>query len=108
MPHCDAPNGVTRICLSRTGRGDNSADFYVAVPELSSLIATIPNIIKLEDIDINVNQEHDVTFELGRYDFNIDCKVVVPLAFGSSLEFTYTTDDTGWNENLYKYRTKKL
>lgn len=108
LPHCDTPNGVTRICLSRTGRGDNSADFYVAVPELSSLIATIPNTIKLENIDIKVNQEHDVTFELGRYDFNIDCKVVVPLAFGSSLEFTYTTDDTGWNEDLYKYSFKKV
>lgn len=107
-PYSAMPGGVTRICISRTGRGDGNADVYVAVPDLSSLIATIPQSITMDNIGVKVSQDRDVTFELGRYDFDVDYKVVVPLAFGPDLEFTYTTDEAGWDEDLEKYNFKTV
>lgn len=107
-PYSTMPGGVTRICISRTGHGDGNADVYVAVPDLSSLIATIPQTITMDNISVKVNQDRDVTFKLGRYDFDVDYKVVVPLSFGPDLEFTYTTDEAGWDEDLEKYNFKAV
>lgn len=107
-PYSSVTDGVTRICLSATGQGNAAADEFVAVPGLPGLIETIPHTITLDNIDVKVSQDRDVTFELGTYSFDVDYKVVVPLAFGSELEFNYTTDEAGWDEDLSKYSFKQV
>ena len=106
-PFSEMADGVTRICISTTGHGDSPADLYVAVPDLSKLIATIPQRIIMDDIDVKVSQERDVTFRLGNYTFAVDYKAVVPLGFGPDLHFTYTTDEGGWDEDLSDYSFKR-
>lgn len=104
-------NSTTVICLSRLGEGaDLSAgEVNVKVPDLGNLITTIPDRIEMSSITAVVPQNKTYTFELGhQYDFLVNYKAVIPLAFGPDLKFTYTTSDNGWDSDLDKYNFKEV
>lgn len=99
-----AGNATTEICISRTGENVPSGAVNVVVPTLGNLISTIPDRIAIDDVDAKVPAGKEYTFILGStYDVAVDYQAIVPLAFGSDLEFVYSTDETDWNEDLDKY-----
>ena len=103
-----AASTTSVICVSRTGEGAPQGGTNVAVPGLGNLIKTIPQTIKVDNITAKVLTNKEFTFTLGYdYNLNVDYKAIVPLAFGSDLQFVYTTDQTGWDEDLDKYSFKK-
>lgn len=104
-------NSTTVICLSRLGEGADVAagEVNVKVPDLGNLITTIPDRIEMSSITAVVPQNKTYTFELGhQYDFLVNYKAVIPLAFGPDLKFTYTTSDNGWDSDLDKYNFKEV
>lgn len=101
-------NTVTEICISRTGEGGRPGCVDIAVPDLSSIIATIPERLVIDNIEAKVPTDREFTFDLGRdYAATVDYEAVIPLAFGPDLQFVYTTDEKGWDEDLDKYSFKK-
>lgn len=104
-----AASTTSVICVSRTGSGAPQGGVNVAVPGLGDLIRTIPQTISIDNISAKVPSTKEFTFGLGQdYPLNIDYKAIVPLAFGPDLQFIYTTDQTGWDEDLDKYSFKKV
>lgn len=102
-----AGNATTEICLSRTGTNVPAGAVSVVVPGLGDLISTIPDRIAIDDIDAKVPAGKEYTFVLGStYDVGVDYQAIVPLAFGTDLAFSYSTDETDWNEDLDKYSFK--
>lgn len=97
--------GINKICVSRIGGANGWTD--VKVPDLSNIIKTIPDEIRIQ-CDAAVAQQPTV-FELGRsYTFSIDNEVVAPLSFGPDLSFTYSDSDDGWDEDLGDYNFKTV
>ncbi|MDE6326868.1 MAG: hypothetical protein K2M02_11915 [Duncaniella sp.] len=104
-------HSTTVICLSRLGKGADVAagEVNVKVPGLGDLITTIPDRIEMSSITAVVPQNKVYQFRLGTiYDFMVNYKAVIPLAFGPDLKFTYTTSDNGWDSDLDKYNFKEV
>lgn len=104
-------NSTTVICLSRLGEGADVAagEVNVKVPGLGDLITTIPDRIEMSSITAIVPQNKVYQFRLGTiYDFMVNYKAIIPLAFGPDLKFTYTTSDNGWDSDLDKYNFKEV
>jgi hypothetical protein len=92
-------NGTTDIVISRApGAADN-----IVVPELSTLLNTIPDLISFHDaVSKAVPQVSE--FILGStYTFDCDYTAVIPLAFGDAMQLHYTHIDDNWDEDLEKY-----
>lgn len=94
-------NGTTEIIISRApvaGAADN-----IVVPELSTLLNTIPDLISFHDaVSKAVPQVSE--FILGSaYTFDCDYTAVIPLAFGDAMQLHYTHIDDNWDEDLEKY-----
>jgi len=104
-----AASATSHICVSRLGTGAPQDGVNVAVPDLGRLIATIPRTITVDNVSAKVPDDKEFTFVLGHdYNINVDYKAVVPLAFGPELQFVYTTDEKGWDEDLEKYSFKQV
>ncbi|MDE5942126.1 MAG: hypothetical protein K2H14_08455, partial [Muribaculaceae bacterium] len=98
-------NGISRLCL-RTS--DETIDGYtpVVVEDLPRLLRTIPEKIEFTNININVDDEEAVTFDLGdgaEYSFKTDYEAIVPLQFGPDMELHYSTKADGWDTDLDSY-----
>lgn len=92
--------GVNRICVSRLG-GVEGWD-NVVVSNLSDIIRTMPDDIRIQ-CEATV-APIPVSLDLGhRYMFHIDNQIVAPLSFSSELNFTYSDEDKGWDEDLGDY-----
>lgn len=94
-------NGTTDIIISRApvaGAADN-----IVVPELSTLLNTIPDLISFHDaVSKAVPQVSE--FILGStYTFDCDYTAVIPLAFGDAMQLHYSHIDDNWDEDLEKY-----
>lgn len=94
-------NGTTDIIISRapvSGAADN-----IVVPELSTLLNTIPDLISFHDaVSKAVPQVSE--FILGStYTFDCDYTAVIPLAFGDAMQLHYSHIDDNWDEDLEKY-----
>lgn len=98
------PQTTNVICLSRTGAGsDPSATAFVKVPDLGTLIATVPDRMVMSDITVKSAMK-ECTLEMGKtYAVSGNYEVVVPLVFGPDMELYYTTVEDKWNEDLKKY-----
>ncbi len=98
--------GDNYICISRIEVTTAGVTKNVIVPELVDLIMTIPN-----RIDVNVEaavEQNPVTFRLGdTYNFDFNNEVVVPLAFGKEMSFTYSDTEDGWDADLGEYNFNK-
>jgi len=102
-------NSITKLCLSRTGKSSVPGVVNITVPQLGTLITTIPDAVEMSNIDAKTPQDKYYTFVLGKeYSFTADYSLVVPLAFGPDLKFSYTTEDKGWDEDLDKYNFSEV
>lgn len=104
--------GLNRICLSRTGENSDHNVTNVEVPEISTLLSTIPDEILITDVDASVVQE-PVTFALAAadepgYEFETSYEAVVPIAFGNEFRITYDDTETGWDEDFEKYNFNQV
>lgn len=94
-------NGTTDIIISRApvaGAADN-----IVVPELSTLLNTIPDLISFHDaVSKAVPQVSEYTLG-STYTFDCDYTAVIPLAFGDAMQLHYTHIDDNWDEDLEKY-----
>lgn len=94
-------NGTTDIIISRApvaGAADN-----IVVPELSTLLNTIPDLISFHDA-VSMAVPEVSEFILGStYTFDCDYTAVIPLAFGDAMQLHYTHIDDNWDEDLEKY-----
>ncbi|WP_143270424.1 hypothetical protein [Bacteroides sp. An51A] len=89
------------ICLHRLS--DNSgidADEIITVPNLNDLIETIPDEIRVENINAKAEQER-VTMQLGRdYAVETNYDVVASLQFNNGTEIVYSDQMDGWNSDM--------
>lgn len=94
-------NGTTDIIISRApvaGAADN-----IVVPELSTLLNTIPDLISFHDA-VSKAVPRVSEFILGStYTFDCDYTAVIPLAFGDAMQLHYSHIDDNWDEDLEKY-----
>jgi hypothetical protein len=96
------------ICREKFSYDESNVYYsYVIVPELSTLISTVPKTIELYDIEAKALDE-EVTLVLGSdYRINSDYEATVPLAFGKDMVLNYTTVEDEWDEDLKDYNFKK-
>ncbi len=97
-----------KIVLSATGKAVEGAT-VVEVPELTKLLAKIPNRINIKDVTAKVPSDKEYTIRLdSKFSVATDYEAVVPLAFGKNLQLSYSTDESGWDEDLSKYNFNEV
>ncbi len=97
-----------KIVLSATGNAVEGAT-VVKVPGLSELLAKIPDRINIKDVTAKVPSNKEYTIRLGsKFSVVTGYEAVVPLAFGENLRLSYSTDETGWDEDLSKYNFNEV
>lgn len=95
--------GKTMLCLTQTGDVETGYT-KIVVPELSSLLSTIPQNLEVTDIDIQPNTQKEITINLGdRYHFETEYEAVVPFQFGPNMELHYNTTEDNWDTDLDSY-----
>lgn len=101
-------NGTTHILLSQEPVQAAGVS-NVTVPNLSSLLSTIPDFMRLQNIDCKAVQQ-EVTLALApEYSIHTEYEAVVPLAFSSSMTLHYTHDEGEWDvDDLDKYNVKEV
>lgn len=94
-------NATTDIVISRNPVAGASNN--IVVPDLSSLLATIPDHISFGDARAKAIPEVS-EYTLGTtYTYDCDYTAIIPLAFGESMQLYYTHTEDNWNEDLEKY-----
>lgn len=97
-----------KIVLSATGNAVEGTT-VVKVPGLSELLAKIPDRINIKDVTAKVPSNKEYTIRLGsKFSVVTGYEAVVPLAFGENLRLSYSTDETGWDEDLSKYNFNEV
>ena len=89
--------GMTEMCICRNGEGIEGFDVVQVVPELSTLIETIPDRITFEGTArADRNQ-----FELGhRYTVQPAYRVEAPIAFAENAQIVYKDTIDEWHEDI--------
>ena len=96
-------DGLTKLCLTQTGDVE-SGYTPVVVPELSSLLKTIPEKLEVSDINVKANTTKEVTITLGdKYHFETAYEAVVPFQFGPDMVIHYNTTEDNWDTDLDSY-----
>ena len=94
-------NATTDIVISR--RPIASAANNIVVPDLSSLLSTVPDRISFHDAKSKAVSEI-AEFTLGStYTFDCDYTAVIPLAFGDAMQLHYSHIEDEWDEDLSDY-----
>lgn len=102
-----APSATTRYVVSRKPMEIEGVE-NVVVPDLASLLTTIPDDIAMRDISAKA-LPRQATIALGSaYSYKCDYEAVVPLAFGPNLNLEYSHDEKNWDEDLKKYSISKV
>ena len=92
--------GMTEMCICRNGEGIEGYDVVQVVPELSTLIETIPDRITFEG---TARADHNQTceFELGhRYTVQPAYRVEAPIAFAENAQIVYKDTIDEWHEDI--------
>ena len=89
------------ICLHRLSDDAGiTADEIITVSNLNDLVETIPDEIRIENIEATAVQER-ITMTLGRdYTVKTDYNVVAPLQFNNGTEIVYNDQMDGWNSDM--------
>lgn len=89
------------ICLHRLSDANGiSADAIISVPDLNNLVETIPDEVRIENIEATAVQER-VTMTLGKdYRVKTDYNVVAPLQFNNGTQIIYSDQMDGWNSDM--------
>ncbi len=99
------PNTVTHICICKRLEGIDVSkyDEVKVVPNLSDIVAKIPNHIRFV-ADAHADATRQCTVALGReYNIEPEYSMSAPLAFDEGAQIVYTETIDGWNEDIDKF-----
>lgn len=92
--------GMTEMCICRNGEGIEGYDVVQIVPELSTLIETIPDRITFEGT-ARADRNQTCEFELGhRYTVQPAYRVEAPIAFAENAQIVYKDTIDEWHEDI--------
>lgn len=92
--------GMTEMCICRNGEGIEGYDVVQVVPELSTLIETIPDRITFEGT-ARADRNQTCEFELGhRYTVQPAYRVEAPIAFAENSQIVYKDTIDEWHEDI--------
>ncbi|WP_338336002.1 hypothetical protein [Marseilla massiliensis] len=92
--------GMTEMCICRNGEGIEGYDVVQVVPELSTLIDTIPDRITFEGT-ARADRNQTCEFELGhRYTVQPAYRVEAPIAFAENAQIVYKDTIDEWHEDI--------
>lgn len=92
--------GMTEMCICRNGEGIEVYDVVQVVPELSTLIDTIPDRITFEGT-ARADRNQTCEFELGhRYTVQPAYRVEAPIAFAENAQIVYKDTIDEWHEDI--------
>lgn len=92
--------GMTEMCICRNGEGIEGYDVVQVVPELSTLIETIPDRITFEGT-ARADRNQTCEFELGhRYTVQPAYRVEAPIAFAENAQIVYKDTIDEWHEDI--------
>lgn len=92
--------GMTEMCICRNGEGIKGFDVVQVVPELSTLIETIPDRITFEGT-ARADRNQTCEFELGhRYTVQPAYRVEAPIAFAENAQIVYKDTIDEWHEDI--------
>lgn len=92
--------GMTEMCICRNGDGIEGFDVVQVVPELSTLIETIPDRITFEGT-ARADRNQTCEFELGhRYTVQPAYRVEAPIAFAENAQIVYKDTIDEWHEDI--------
>ena len=96
------------LCISPLNENVPNGYTWVQVENLPDLIRTIPDLIKVENIEAKVLQQF-YTVELGvNKEVHTDYDLNAPLEFGKEFSIVYKDTLDGWSEDIEKYEMKEL
>lgn len=91
---------MTEMCICRNGEGIEGFDVVQVVPELSTLIETIPDRITFEGT-ARADRNQTCEFELGhRYTVQPAYRVEAPIAFAENAQIVYKDTIDEWHEDI--------
>lgn len=92
--------GMTEMCICRNGEVIEGYDVVQVVPELSTLIETIPDRITFEGT-ARADRNQTCEFELGhRYTVQPAYRVEAPIAFAENSQIVYKDTIDEWHEDI--------
>lgn len=92
--------GMTEMCICRNGEGIEGYDVVQVVPELSTLIETIPDRITFEGT-ARADRNQTCEFELEhRYTVQPAYRVEAPIAFAENAQIVYKDTIDEWHEDI--------
>lgn len=92
--------GMTEMCICSNGEGIEGYDVVQVVPELSTLIETIPDRITFEGT-ARADRNQTCEFELGhRYTVQPAYRVEAPIAFAENAQIVYKDTIDEWHEDI--------
>ena len=95
-------------CISPLNENVPNGYTWVQVENLPDLIRTIPDLIKVENVEAKVLQQF-YTVELGvNKEVHTDYDLNAPLEFGKEFSIVYKDTLDGWSEDIEKYEMKEL
>ena len=95
---------TTTVCICRTGDGVAGYDQVKVVPELSTLINTIPDRITFT-ASATADDSKTGRFELGhQYTIQPSYAVDAPLAFAENADIEYRDTLDGWNDDIKRLK----
>lgn len=96
------------LCISALNENVPNGYTWVQVENLPDLIRTIPDLIKVENVEAKVLQQF-YTVELGvNKEVHTDYDLNAPLEFGKEFSIVYKDTLDGWSEDIEKYEMKEL
>lgn len=96
------------LCISPLNENVPNGYTWVQVENLPDLIRTIPDLIKVENVEAKVLQQF-YTVELGvNKEVYTDYDLNAPLEFGKEFSIVYKDTLDGWSEDIEKYEMKEL
>lgn len=96
------------LCISPLNENVPTGYTWVQVENLPDLIRTIPDLIKVENVEAKVLQQF-YTVELGvNKEVHTDYDLNAPLEFGKEFSIVYKDTLDGWSEDIEKYEMKEL
>lgn len=96
------------LCISPLNENVPNGYTWVQVENLPDLIRTIPDLIKVENVEAKVLQQF-YTVELGvNEEVHTDYDLNAPLEFGKEFSIVYKDTLDGWSEDIEKYEMKEL
>ena len=96
------------LCISPLNENVPNGYTWVQVENLPDLIRTIPDLIKVENVEAKVLQQF-YTVELGvNKEVQTDYDLNAPLEFGKEFSIVYKDTLDGWSEDIEKYEMKEL